>query len=106
MRLVDELKKVDKCQNCGSVHLLTCSDRLGTFKHCTRCAEQHRERETYIELVNIDETKKASAKEQLIQELREDVYNLRWCVSDTKSEQLVSNITHIFNKLIEYIENN
>ena len=106
MRLVDDLKKIDKCQNCGSICLLTCSDRLGIFKHCTRCAEQHRERKSYIELVNIDETKKASAKEQFIQELHEDVDNLRWCVSDSKSAQLVSNITHIFNKLIEYIENN
>lgn len=106
MRLVDDLKKIDKCENCGSIYLLTCSDRLGTFKYCAHCQEEHRERESYVELVKIDETEKAPAKDQLIQELREDVNNLRWCVSDTESERLVSNITSIFNKLLEYIENN
>jgi hypothetical protein len=106
MRLVDELNKLDKCQNCGNTTLLNCTDRLGDFKYCTQCTEEHREQESFIDLVNIDETEKAPAKEQFIQELREDVDNLRWCVWDVKSDQLVGNITSIFNKLIEYIENN
>lgn len=106
MRLVDKLSNIDKCENCGSIYLLTCSDRLGVFKYCAHCQEEHRERETYVELVKIDETEKAPAKEQLIQELHEEVDNLRWCVWDSKSERLVSNITYIFNKMIEYIENN
>lgn len=106
MRLVDELSKIDKCQNCGSIYLLTCSDRLGVFKYCTHYLEEHRERQSFAELVKIDETEKAPAKEQLVQELREEVDNLRWCVWDAKSDQLVGNITSIFNKLIEYIENN
>lgn len=106
MRLVDDLKKIDKCENCGSIYLLTCSDRLGIFKYCAHCQEEHRERNSFVELVRIDETEKAPAKEQLVQELREDVDNLRWCVWDAKSDQLVGNITSIFNKLIEYIENN
>ena len=106
MRLVDELNRLDQCQNCGSAYLLTCADRLGNFKYCTQCMEEHRERESFVELVETDETEKAPAKEQLIQELREEVDNLRWCVWDTRSERLVSNITYIFNKLIEHIENN
>lgn len=106
MRLVDELNKLNKCQNCGSTSLLNCTDRVGAFKYCTKCAEEHRQRESFIDLVKIDETEKAPAKEQLIQELHEEVDNLRWCIWDSKSERLVSNITYIFNKMIEYIENN
>ena len=106
MRLVDELNRLDKCQNCGNTNLLNCTDRLGDFKYCTFCTEEHREQQSFIELVRIDETEKALAKEQLIQELREDVDNLRWCSWDAKSDQLVSNMTNIFIKLIEYIENN
>lgn len=106
MRLVDELNKLDKCQNCGNTTLLNCTDRLGNFKYCTFCTEEHRERQSFVELVRIDETEKAPSKEQLVQGLREDVDNLRWCVWDAKSDQLVCNMTNIFNKLIEYIENN
>lgn len=106
MRLVDDLKKIDKCQNCGSTSLLNCTDHLGAFKYCTKCGEEHRERQSFAELIKIDETEKAPAKEQLVQELREEVDNLRWCSWDARSDQLVGNITSIFNKMIEYIENN
>lgn len=106
MRLVDELSNIDKCENCGSIYLLTCSDRLGNFKYCTHCMEEYRPRESCAELVRIDETEKAPEKEQLVQALREEVDSLRWCSWDARSDLLVGNITNIFNKLIDYIENN
>ena len=106
MRLVDELNKLDQCQNCGNTNLLNCTDRLGDFKYCTFCTEEHREQKTCIDLVKIDETEKAPSKEQLIQGLREDLDSLKWCSWDARSDRLIDNITHIFNKLIEYIENN
>lgn len=106
MRLVDELSKITKCQNCGSTDLLNCTDRLGYFKYCIQCMEEYRPRESFVELVRIDETEKAPEKEQLVQALREEVDSLRWCSWDARSDQLVCNMTNIFNKLIDYIENN
>ena len=45
-------------------------------------------------------------KENFIFEMREEISNLTWSIHDSKTQMLVENIQNIFNKIIDYIEEN
>jgi DNA-directed RNA polymerase subunit RPC12/RpoP len=45
-------------------------------------------------------------KEDFIFEMREEISHLDWCIHDSQTQILVENIQNIFNKIIDYIEEN
>lgn len=45
-------------------------------------------------------------KEGFIFEMREEISNLTWGINDSKTKILVENIQNIFNRIIDYIEEN
>lgn len=107
--IVENINQLRNCPKCNYDFLNSFETRLGNYKSCPNCNKQYVDKFSFVEVCDLtqpDETEKAPAKEQLIQELHEEVDNLRWCIWDAKSDLLVNNITYIFNKLIEYIENN
>lgn len=51
-------------------------------------------------------TEKEKEKENFIFEMREEISALDWCSHDSKTQILVENIQNIFNRIIDYIEEN
>lgn len=66
-------------------------------------AEEQLERER--QSAKLIKAKKA-AKEGFIFEMREEISNLTWNIHDSKTQILVENIQNIFNRIIDYIEEN
>ena len=66
-------------------------------------AEEQLERER--QSAKLIKAKKA-AKEGFIFEMREEISNLTWSINDSKTQILVENIQNIFNRIIDYIEEN
>lgn len=72
-------------------------------KTLNKMAEEHLEQER--QSAKLIETKKA-AKEGFIFEMREEISNLTWSIHDSKTQILIENIQNIFNRIIDYIEEN
>jgi hypothetical protein len=49
---------------------------------------------------------KKKEKENFIFEMREEISNLTWSIHDSQSQPLIENIQNIFNRIIDYIEEN
>ena len=49
---------------------------------------------------------KLEDKENFIFEMREEISNLTWSIHDSKTQTLIENIQNIFNRIIDYIEEN
>ena len=123
MRIVPNLNDIDECPNCGC-HMLygpiedSKSSIKRMFKLCTMCDEEIYENETtcseerhtvncVVELItNKELLEKQKKKENFIFEMREEISNLDWCSHDSKTQILVENIQNIFNRIIDYIEEN
>jgi hypothetical protein len=112
MILVTDLRKITCCPNCGNSDL-DCWFNINTRKHskyCAKCEEEMFEKEPDLCVVDADsESKKSRAtkdKEGFVFEMREEISNLTWNIYDTNSQVLVENIQNIFNRIIDYIEEN
>ena len=121
MRIVPNLNDIDECPNCESRGLIRTTNEFGrTFKQCPVCTEQIYENEftcseeqhTVNCMKKITDAKeewlkqKKKEKENFIFEMREEISNLNWSVHDTRSAILIENIQNIFNRIIDYIEEN
>lgn len=121
MRIVPNLNDIDECPNCESRGLIRTTNEFGrVFKQCPVCTEQIYENERTCSeeqhivycMQKITDTKedwlkqKRKEKENFIFEMREEISNLDWCSHDSKTQTLVENIQNIFNRIIDYIEEN
>lgn len=106
MRIVDNLENTIKCPNCGEHCLIKAINDFGRiYKVCYNCQEEIFENED-TEYAEKEEAERKRKKEQLIFDLREDVCYLAQNVHDVHSMTLVNNLREIFNKIIDYIEEN
>jgi RNA polymerase subunit RPABC4/transcription elongation factor Spt4 len=117
MRIVPNLKDLNECPNCGDDRSLReTEDQFGRpYLTCLNCHEEIYENETTCSFYHIKkfaETKeewlkqKQKRKEDFIFEMREEISNLTWSIHDSKTQILVENIQNIFNRIIDYIEEN
>ena len=104
MRIVPNLNNVDECPNCGETfYLKETKNEFGRpFVFCARCHEEIYENEMTCD----EEAEKKKKKTDFIFEMREEINHLNWCVHDARSMTLVENIQNIFNRIIDYIEEN
>jgi hypothetical protein len=70
---------------------------------CSACREEIFENEMTC---SEEKTVKQKEKEGFIFEMREEISNLTWNIHDSHSYALVENIQNIFNRIIDYIEEN
>lgn len=105
MRIVPDLTKLNECPNCGNDRCLReTENQFGRpFVVCLNCHEEIYENETTR---SEEKATKEKEKENFIFEMREEISALDWCSHDTKTQMLVENIQNIFNKIIDYIEEN
>lgn len=121
MRIVPNLNDIDECPNCESRGLISNHNEFGRpYKLCPVCHEEIFENETTCSeeqytvfcAKQITDSKemwldqKRKEKENFIFEMREEISNLNWSIRDAYSAVLVENIQNIFNKIIDYIEEN
>jgi predicted nucleic acid-binding Zn ribbon protein len=121
MRIVPNLNDIDECPNCESRGLIRTTNEFGRpFKQCPVCTEQIFENETtcsegqyavYCVKKNVDAEEerlkqKRKEKENFIFEMREEISYLTWLIHDSKTQTLIENIQNIFNRIIDYIEEN
>ena len=103
MRILPNLNDINECPNCGSPdHLRETENEFG--RHYLICINCHEE--IYEDENTRFEEKAEKEKETFIFEMREEISNLDWCSHDSKTQILVENIQNIFNKIIDYIEEN
>ena len=104
MRIVPNLNDIDECPNCKRHSLIRITNEFGRqFKQCQICNEEIFENEVTC---NDSDTEKEKKKDRFIFSLREEVSCLSWNIHDARSMALVNNIQEIFNKIIDYIEEN
>jgi neutral trehalase len=105
MRIVTNLTNLTECPNCGDDRCLRESEnQFGRpFVICLNCHEEIYENEFTC---SEEKTTKEKEKENFIFEMREEISNLNWSVHDTRSAVLIENIQNIFNRIIDYIEEN
>lgn len=104
MRIVPNLNDINECPNCGRHVLTYATNNFGRpFVLCANCHEEIFENETTC---SEEKTTKEKEKESFIFEMREEISNLDWCSHDSKTQILVENIQNIFNRIIDYIEEN
>lgn len=110
--MIDNLDNIHYCPKCMSSRLTTVTDihSLTKYKHCNSCGhtiypsnEQSPPTEHKIDEEWVSLSKK---KEDFIFETREEISHLDWCSHDSQTQTLVENIQNIFNKIIDYIEEN
>jgi hypothetical protein len=127
MRIVPNLNEIDECPNCESRGLILNHNKFGRlYKLCPVCTEEIYEGEdTYYDISESTKSKEFDCtwdegmdtikevrererkkKEDFIFEMREEINHLNWCVHDARSMTLVENIQNIFNRIIDYIEEN
>lgn len=103
MRIVKSLSEVKKCPNCLDHDNFSINfnefDRM--YLKCQFCNEELFEDED-----TCSEESAIKEKENFIFEMREEISNLTWSIHDSKTQMLVENIQNIFNKIIDYIEEN
>ena len=104
MRIVPNLTELTECPNCGeALYLKKIKNEFGRpFVLCARCHEEIYENEMTCD----EETEKKKKKTDFIFEMREEISNLTWSIYDSKNQILVENIQNIFNRIIDYIEEN
>jgi hypothetical protein len=123
MRIVPNLNEVYECPNCGKkdyfLHNHT-NDMGRKSLFCASCHEEIYESETTCsegqhavycvkKIADVKEdwlNQKQKEKENFIFEMREEISNLTWSIHDSKTQILVENIQNIFNRIIDYIEEN
>ena len=106
MRIVPNLNEVKECPCCGSNTLslyLHGDPSISDYKKCPSCGEKIYTNETTY---SVEKTAKEKEKENFIFEMREEISNLTWSIHDSKTQILVENIQNIFNRIIDYIEEN
>lgn len=104
MRIVPNLNDIDECPNCKRRGLIRITNDFGRpFKQCQICNEEIYENETTC---SEEKATKEKEKENFIFEMREEISALNWCSHDSKTQTLVENIQNIFNRIIDYIEEN
>ena len=104
MRIVPNLNDIDECPNCESRGFISNHNEFGRlYKLCPVCHEEIYENETTC---SAEKTTKEKEKENFIFEMREEISALDWCSHDAKTQTLVENIQNIFNRIIDYIEEN
>ena len=104
MRIVPNLNDMDECPNCESRGFISNHNQFGRlYKLCPVCHEEFFENE-----ITCSEEKiiKKKEKENFIFEMREEINHLTQSIHDARSMVLVENIQNIFNKIIDYIEEN
>ena len=122
MRIVPNLNDIDECPNCESRGLISNHNEFGRlYKLCPVCHEEIYENETtcseeqhtiggYEKIMNnieeIEKLRRQKEKENFVFEMREEISALDWCSHDSKTQTLVENIQNIFNRIIDYIEEN
>jgi pyruvate/2-oxoacid:ferredoxin oxidoreductase beta subunit len=122
MRMVPNLTNLTECPNCGETfYLKEMKNEIGRrFVLCVNCHEEIYENETTCSeeqhavycMKKIADAKedwlnqKKKEKENFIFEMREEISNLTWTFPDPKARILVENIQNIFNRIIDYIEEN
>jgi hypothetical protein len=121
MRIVPDLNKVRGCPNCrNNVLVIRINDFGRPYLFCYDCHEEIFENETTCSeeqhtvncMKKIADAKeewinqKRKEKENFIFEMREEISNLAWSIHDSKTQILVENIQNIFNRIIDYIEEN
>ena len=104
MRIVPDLNKVKGCPNCSNnVLVIRINDFGRPYLFCHDCHEEIYENETTC---STEKSTKEKEKENFIFEMREEISNLNWSIRDAYSAIFVENIQNIFNKIIDYIEEN
>jgi transcription initiation factor TFIIIB Brf1 subunit/transcription initiation factor TFIIB len=123
MRIVKSLNETTECPNCGSKNLVMgINDYERMFILCEDCHEEVYENEftcseeqhaVYCVKKTADAeeewlNQKRKEKENFIFEMREEISNLTWSISnnDIYPVVLVENIQNILNRIIDYIEEN
>jgi hypothetical protein len=116
MRIVQNLNEVRGCPNCrNNVLVIRINDFGRPYLFCHDCHEEIYENETTCSVYHVQETadakeewfeQKRKEKENFIFEMREEISNLTWSIHDSKTQILVENIQNIFNRIIDYIEEN
>jgi hypothetical protein len=95
---------VKRCPNCSNNVLVIRTNDFGRlYLFCHDCHEEIFENEITC---SEEKTTKEKEKENFIFEMREEISNLNWSVHDTRSAVLIENIQNIFNRIIDYIEEN
>lgn len=109
---MDNFDYIHYCPKCLSNKLTTVTDiRSDTkYKHCNCCGHKiyPSEEESPPTKRKIDEEwiSPSKKKEDFIFEMREEINHLTWSIHDSQTQTLVENIQNIFNKIIDYIEEN
>ena len=123
MRIVPNLDEIHQCPCCGSNTLTLYiheDPSISDYKKCINCGEKiYTNERTYSaeeqhtvgcakKIADAKEKwlKRQKEKENFIFEMREEISALDWCSHDTKTQVLVENLQNIFNKIIDYIEEN
>ena len=123
MRIVPNLTELTECPNCHKRRggLTDCVNDFGRhFLLCMNCQETIYENETtcseeqhaVYHIKKFADTKgewleqKQKRKENFLFEMREEISNLTWSIHDSQTQILVENIQNIFNRIIDYIEEN
>ena len=98
MRLVPNLTELNECPNCGNKKLILTKNEFHTpFKQCCVCTE---------EIYENEDTQSAPSKEEVLFELREMADVLPHWAESNRDTLLMQMIRDIFNKLIDYLEEN
>jgi transcription elongation factor Elf1 len=123
MRIVPNLNDITECPRCGSNTLalyIHDDPSISDYKKCPSCGEKIYTNETTCSegqhavhcVKKIADAKedwlnqKQKEKENFIFEMREEINYLTWFIHDSKTQPLVENIQNIFNRIIDYIEEN
>lgn len=121
MRIVRNLNDIDECPNCKRRGLILLTNEFGRpFKQCQICREEIFENETTCseeqypanyptKVLGTNEAvewQKQKKKDNFIFEMREEINHLTWSIHDAHTMVLVGNIQNIFNRIIDYIEEN
>jgi hypothetical protein len=116
MRIVPNLNETTQCPNCHEQGLIrTVNEFNRPYLICSACREEIYENETTCSFYHIKkfaDTKEEwlkqqqKRKESFIFEMREEISNLTWSIHDSKTQTLVENIQNIFNRIIDYIQEN
>ena len=103
MRVVYSIEQTTVCPNCDKSGLYKVWDPITQtwYKLCDKCGETIYESGTEPTVVSAPEK---TEQEEFLLNLREQVDELKWCVRDTYSQELVSRLKHIFREIINYIE--
>ena len=110
--MMNNFDYIHYCPKCMSNKLTTISDTrsLTKYKHCNCCGHtiypSNEQSPPTKPKIYEDWVSLSKKKEDFIFEMREEINNLTWSIHDSQTQILVENIQNIFNKIIDYIEEN